>query len=106
MMGRMMTRLALVAVLVGGCTGGTQAPKEPDPGPVSPVASVPVVASTASTASQAPDADPRVCCESFGYGARMVECCSKFTRVKADECKLPPGFVGGGKRVVDDVKCQ
>jgi hypothetical protein len=36
----------------------------------------------------------------------MVECCSKFARVKADECKLPPGFVGGGRRVVDDAKCQ
>jgi hypothetical protein len=102
----MMTRLALVAVLVGGCTGGTQAPKEPGLGPVSPVASVSVVASTPPAASQAPDPDARVCCESYGYGARMVECCSKFARVKADECKLPPGFVGGGRRVVDDAKCQ
>jgi hypothetical protein len=89
----MVKRLAVV-VLLAGCAGSTPAPQGASPAPV------------VLDASAAPDADRRVCCESFGYGARMVECCTKAVWTKADECQVPPGFVGGGKRVVDDAKCQ
>jgi hypothetical protein len=36
----------------------------------------------------------------------MVECCTKAVWTKPDECRIPPGFVGGGKRIVDDAKCK
>ena len=46
-----------------------------------------------------------VCCQSFGYGAQMAECCQTYAWTSADECKAPAGFVGGGKRVVANDKC-
>jgi hypothetical protein len=46
-----------------------------------------------------------VCCESFGYGAGMVECCSNFAWTRPEECKVPPGMVGGGRRVVGSERC-
>jgi hypothetical protein len=47
-----------------------------------------------------------VCCESYGFGARMVKCCEKYQWTTAEECVVPEGFVGGGKQVVDGSMCQ
>jgi hypothetical protein len=98
--------LVVVALVLAACGGGTPAPKEatvPVGGaPVGSATTTPVLPAT----GQAPGGPARVCCESFGYGDRMVECCTKAVWTKADECRIPPGFVGGGKRVVDDAKCQ
>jgi hypothetical protein len=95
--------VAGVASLLGGCAGGTQAAAEPAPVVSAPSASAP--STPVSAAAPTPDAGARVCCESFGYGARMVECCFKDVWSSQDECKVPPGFVGGGRRVVSDDKC-
>lgn len=78
------------ALLLAACGGGAPA-----------VQSKPAPA----TANAPADAAKPVCCESFGYGERMVECCSAFEWTKADECKVPAGFVGGNKRIVSDDHC-
>ena len=48
----------------------------------------------------------KVCCESFGYGARMIKCCQSYEMVPRDQCKVEDGLVGGGKQVVDLSFCQ
>lgn len=48
----------------------------------------------------------KVCCESYGYGAEMKKCCEKYEWTKQSECSVAEGFVGGGKNVVDNAKCQ
>jgi hypothetical protein len=50
--------------------------------------------------------DEDVCCESFGYGSEMVECCQTYEWTTAAECAVAEGFVGGGKQVVDDSHCE
>lgn len=48
----------------------------------------------------------KVCCESFGYGAEMKKCCETYEWTDADKCTTEEGFVGGGKEIVDDSKCE
>ncbi|HRG77212.1 MAG TPA: hypothetical protein PLX69_21820 [Leptospiraceae bacterium] len=48
----------------------------------------------------------KVCCETFGYGARMIKCCQSYEMVSRDQCKVEDGLVGGGKQVVDLSFCQ
>ena len=48
----------------------------------------------------------KVCCESFGYGARMIKCCQSYEMVPRDQCKVEDGLVGGGKQVVDLSFCK
>jgi hypothetical protein len=50
--------------------------------------------------------DARVCCESFGYGSRMVKCCRTYEWSTASRCKTPPELVGGGKAIVADSYCK
>jgi hypothetical protein len=87
---------ALAAVSLAACGGGQAAPKD-----ATPTATV----SPTGNAAAAP-AKKQVCCESFGYGTGMVECCTKAAWSAPEACVVPPGFVGGGKRVVDDAKCN
>lgn len=51
-------------------------------------------------------ANKKVCCESYGFGAGMVKCCESYQWTIPEECVVPDGFVGGGKQIVDDTKCQ
>lgn len=92
-MTRALSLAAIVAVALAAC-GTTKTPPGPAPepttGPVKPVDTTPA---------------GKVCCESFGYGAQMVKCCEAYAWTTADECKVAPGFVGGGKQVVADEKC-
>lgn len=74
-----------------------------------PTASNPATASN-TTPAPTPTTPPaettdRVCCESFGYGARMVECCQRVEWTTAAACTVSPGHVGGGRRVVDNARC-
>ena len=84
--------------------GGESSP----PGVVEPSAdpSGPAPATEAPPAptEQKPAGD-RICCESFGYGAMMVECCQETAWTTAEECTVKAGHVGGGKRIVDGSKC-
>ena len=48
----------------------------------------------------------KVCCETFGYGARMIKCCQSYEMVLKDQCKVEDGMVGGGKQVVDLSFCK
>lgn len=48
----------------------------------------------------------KVCCKSFGYGARMVKCCEKYEWTHADQCVTPENFTGGGKEIVDSSHCK
>jgi hypothetical protein len=87
--------LAISALLLVACSGGSRQVK-PDPGATS-------VAPEAVRTAPAP-VQP-VCCESYGFGAGMVECCFVFEWTKPEACKVPPGFVGGGKRIVSNNRC-
>jgi hypothetical protein len=91
----------LAAVVAGGCGGSQASPKDATP----PAPALSPSASAAPAESAASQAGKQVCCESFGYGAKMVECCTKAVWSSPLDCVVPPGFVGGGKRVVDDTKC-
>ncbi len=48
----------------------------------------------------------KVCCETFGYGARMIKCCQSYEMISRDRCKVEEGLVGGGKQVVDVSFCK
>jgi len=50
--------------------------------------------------------DSSVCCESFGYGARMVKTPSTYALMSKSQCTVEPGFVGGGKNIVDYSYCN
>ena len=50
--------------------------------------------------------DAKVCCESFGYGSRMIKCCETYEWSTAARCKTPSGLVGGGRKIVDDSYCK
>ena len=73
--------VALLAIFVAGCAG------------------------TVDTSSDQPTED-KVCCESFGYGAEMKECCQSYEWTTLDNCEAPNKLVGGNERVVDDSYCQ
>lgn len=47
-----------------------------------------------------------VCCESFGYGAKMVKTPSSYALMPKSQCKVAAGFVGGGKNIVDKNFCE
>ncbi len=49
--------------------------------------------------------DANVCCESFGYGARMIKTPSSYAMMPRSKCTIEPGFVGGGKNIVDNSFC-
>lgn len=61
----------------------------------------------------APSNDPtppapagRVCCESYGHGAMMVECCQRVEWSTAEQCRTGEQQVGGGRRIVDNARCE
>lgn len=61
----------------------------------------------------APTAEPttpaptgRVCCESYGHGAMMVECCQRVEWSTAEQCRTGEQQVGGGRRIVDNARCE
>jgi len=87
------TMLAVSALLLVACGGGSRQVNQ-DPG-----------ATSVAPERPAPAPVPPVCCESYGFGAGMVECCFVFEWTKPKDCKVPPGYVGGGKRIVSNNRC-
>ena len=90
-----MRHLLLVSLVLCACS--TPAPAPP-PAPVPAPAPVPPPTPVPPPAAQ-------VCCESFGFGARMVKCCESYAWTAPEACTVPPDFVGGGKAVVADSMC-
>ncbi|MBU1975431.1 MAG: hypothetical protein KKG59_03430 [Nanoarchaeota archaeon] len=45
------------------------------------------------------------CCESYGNGAMMVECCWSYEMTAEEDCMIEDGMVGGNMRIVKDVFC-
>jgi hypothetical protein len=89
--------LTIAAFALAACGGKAKAPAQP-----------PADAPTSDAPTTAPppaEAAAKVCCESFGYGAQMVQCCESYEWTTAEACTVPPGFVGGGKQVVAADKC-
>jgi starvation-inducible outer membrane lipoprotein len=50
----------------------------------------------------------KVCCKTFGYGSRMVECCQRYEWTDPDKCSYPEDLqiTGGGKVIVEDSFCE
>jgi hypothetical protein len=98
---KLMTIAMVAAALALASCGKGSGPKEPAAPSADPAGD--------GGDPDAPAAEPgadRVCCESFGYGAGMEKCCESYAWTTAAECTIPPGFVGGGKNVVTDDRCQ
>jgi hypothetical protein len=102
---------ALVVVAAAACGGKSSPPSTP---PMTDDTGTNAGSDTTTTETGTPTgtgtdetmpAGDKVCCESFGYGAQMAQCCQTYAWTTADECKVAPGFVGGGKQVVASDKC-
>ena len=89
------TLMTCAWLVLGSACAGTVPPAAAPPDPHKPTAAP----------AHAADVEARVCCESFGYGSMMVECCQKTAWSRPNECHLPDDDVGGGKRIVSDDKC-
>lgn len=48
----------------------------------------------------------KVCCESFGYGAKMKKCCESYQMMLPENCQVEEGTAGGGMQIVDDSFCK
>ena len=47
-----------------------------------------------------------VCCHIYGLGAMMKKVNSQYELMEEDECVTPQGFVGGGREVVSEKRCE
>ena len=47
----------------------------------------------------------RVCCKIYGYGAEMQEVNVKYKITEKRECRIPEGFVGENKEIVNNSYC-
>jgi hypothetical protein len=48
----------------------------------------------------------QVCCEIFGYGARMVKTIYDYQMMSPGACTTPENLVGGGRNIVDKSFCE
>jgi len=47
----------------------------------------------------------RVCCKVYGYGAQMAEVNVHYKITEKRECRIPEGFVGGNREIVNNSYC-
>lgn len=47
-----------------------------------------------------------VCCHIYGFGAMMKKVNSQYELMEEDECVVPEDFVGGGREVVSEKRCE
>ena len=67
--------------------------------------SVPATSATGTTSTTSTTG--QIACVSFGYGTMMKPCCETCTLVNSeDECVVPAGFTGGGKRAYPGLTCE
>ncbi|MBA7716599.1 hypothetical protein ES703_125673 [subsurface metagenome] len=47
-----------------------------------------------------------VCCHIFGFGVNMKKVNSQYELMEEDNCTVPEDFVGGGREVVSEKRCE
>jgi len=47
-----------------------------------------------------------VCCHIYGFGVNMKKVNSKYELMEEDECVVPEDFVGGGREIVNEKRCE
>lgn len=47
-----------------------------------------------------------ICCHIFGYGVNMKKVNSQYELMEEDECVVPEDFVGGGREIVSEKRCE
>ena len=52
------------------------------------------------------DSGEEVCCHIYGLGAMMKKVNSQYELMEEDECVVPEDFVGGGREVVSEKRCE
>lgn len=52
------------------------------------------------------DSGEEVCCHIYGFGAYMRKVNSQYELMEEDECVVPEDFVGGGREIVSEKRCE
>jgi len=50
--------------------------------------------------------EEKICCEIYGFGTNMTKVDIHYRWLDSNACKIPEGFVGGGREVVNDSYCS
>jgi hypothetical protein len=50
--------------------------------------------------------EEQICCHIFGYGANMEKINSQYELMERDECVVPQAWVGGGREIVSEKRCE
>jgi hypothetical protein len=52
------------------------------------------------------DSGEIVCCHIYGFGAMMKKVNSQYELIEEDNCTVPEDFVGGGREIVSEKRCE
>jgi len=52
------------------------------------------------------DSGEEVCCHIYGFGVNMKKVNSQYELMEEDECVVPEDFVGGGREIVSEKRCE